>query len=83
MLGRTKKIFNPTEYLAMEEVADYKSEYFNGEIFAMSGGTPDHSSVAVNIATELNRLLAQDLVASSTAICVCTSTATACTPIRT
>ena len=58
MLRRTKKVFSPTEYLAMEEVADYKSEYFNGEIFAMSGGTPDHSSVAVNIATELNRLLA-------------------------
>ena len=27
-------------------------------MFAMSGGTPDHSTVAVNVATELNRLLA-------------------------
>ena len=58
MLRRTKKIFSPTEYLAMEEVADYKSEYFNGEIFAMSGGTPDHSSVAVNLTVALGTRLA-------------------------
>jgi Uma2 family endonuclease len=58
MLRRRKKVFSPAEYLAMEEVADHKSEYFNGEIFAMLGGTPDHSSVAVNIAAELDRLLA-------------------------
>ena len=58
MLRQAKKVFSPIEYLAMEEVADYKSEYFNGQIFAMSGGTPDHSTVAVNIAGALNRLLA-------------------------
>ena len=58
MLRRTKKIFTPTEYLAMEEVADYKSEFFNGEIFAMSGGTPDHSTVAVNMTIALGTRLA-------------------------
>ena len=58
MLRRTKKVFSPTEYLAMEEVADYKSEYFNGEIFAMSGGTPDHSSEAVNMTIALGTRLA-------------------------
>ena len=58
MLRRIKRTFTPAEYLAMEEVADYKSEYFKGEIFAISGGTPDHSTIAVNIAGELNRLLA-------------------------
>jgi len=57
MLRRTKKVFSPSEYLAMEEVADYKSEYFNGEIFAMSGGTPDHSSVAVNVTIALGTRL--------------------------
>jgi len=58
MLRRTKKIFSPAEYLAMEEVAEYKSEYFNGEIFAMSGGTPDHSLVAVNLTVALGSRLA-------------------------
>ena len=53
-----KMIFTPAEYLAMETVADTKSEYYNGEIFAMSGGTTDHSRVAVNLTTALGTQLA-------------------------
>ena len=34
--------FTPAEYLAMEEVAEYKSEYHNGEIFR-DGGRDDRS----------------------------------------
>jgi Uma2 family endonuclease len=34
------------EYLAMEEVAEYRSEYFEGEIFAMAGGSPSHDRIA-------------------------------------
>ena len=57
MLQRKKSIFTPAEYLGMEEKTDYKSEYYNGEIFAMAGGTPDHNSIAVNLAGELRQLL--------------------------
>lgn len=32
-------------YLAREETAPSKSEYFNGEIFAMAGGTPEHGLI--------------------------------------
>jgi len=53
-----KNNFTPAEYLAMEEVADYKSEYYAGEIFAMTGGSADHSTVAVNLTSEMQRLLA-------------------------
>jgi len=56
-LRKTKTIFTPAEYLAMEEVAEYKSEYHNGEIFTMSGGTTDHSLVAVNAIASLSRQL--------------------------
>ncbi|MCX6027910.1 MAG: Uma2 family endonuclease [Chloroflexi bacterium] len=58
MLRLNKRTFTPAEYLAMETVADYKSEYYNGEIFAMSGGTTDHSLVAVNLTIELGTRLA-------------------------
>ena len=34
------------EYLAIERAADFKSEFFDGEMFAMSGGTPMHSLIA-------------------------------------
>src|SRR6266540_385371 len=57
MLRPIKKTFSPAEYLAMEEVADYKSEYYDGEIFAMSGGTADHSKIAVNFTAALSHLL--------------------------
>ncbi|MCB0104629.1 MAG: Uma2 family endonuclease [Caldilineaceae bacterium] len=41
------------EYLALEEHADTKSEYFKGQIFAMSGGSVNHSRIAVNVMVEL------------------------------
>lgn len=45
------------EYLQMEEIAEYKSEYCNGEVFAMAGGTARHSAIAANLARELGTLL--------------------------
>jgi Uma2 family endonuclease len=45
------------EYLAIERAAEIKSEFFDGEMFAMSGGTPQHSLIATNAGRELgNRL---------------------------
>lgn len=41
------------EYLAREETATCKSEFYRGQIFAMSGGTPRHSAVGVNIVASL------------------------------
>jgi Uma2 family endonuclease len=58
MLRPTKKTkFTPAEYLAMEQAADYKSEYYAGEIFAMSGGTADHSVIQGNWIAALNQQL--------------------------
>lgn len=37
------------EYVAAEERANEKHEWFNGEIFAMSGGTPTHAMIAAAI----------------------------------
>jgi len=45
------------EYLALERAAEIKSEFLNGEIFAMSGGTSRHSGLQRNLLVELaNRL---------------------------
>ena len=47
----------PSEYLAIERRAEYKSEYYRGEMFAMAGGSPRHSLLAARlIGTLLNRL---------------------------
>ena len=43
----------PDEYLARERQAEQKSEYFNGEIFAMSGASPRHVLIVTNVVAEL------------------------------
>jgi Uma2 family endonuclease len=52
-----KRIFTPEEYLAMEEQAPYKSEFFQGEIFAMSGGSANHSTIISNCIISLGNAL--------------------------
>ena len=48
-LPAAKQTFTPQEYLRVEREAEYKSEYFAGEVFAMSGGTIPHSLIAMNV----------------------------------
>ncbi len=45
------------EYLDLEEKADYKSEYRNGEIVSMTGGTTNHNELALNLAAALKNAL--------------------------
>jgi Uma2 family endonuclease len=45
--------FTEEEYLAIERAAEYKSEYVNGEIFAMAGGTSNHAILQSNVIAEL------------------------------
>ena len=42
------------EYLEQEETAEFKSEYFNGVIIPMAGGSVNHNQIAGNIYGELN-----------------------------
>ncbi len=45
--------YTPEEYLKLEEAADYKSEYRDGEIVPMTGGTTNHNKIALNFAANL------------------------------
>ncbi len=56
-LPQTVPFITPEEYLRLERAAEYKSEYFAGEIFAMAGGTTPHSWIATNVAGELRERL--------------------------
>jgi len=44
----------PDEYLRRERLADFRSEYLNGEVFAMSGASWKHNLICTNIAFSLN-----------------------------
>ncbi|MBE9048819.1 Uma2 family endonuclease [Nostocales cyanobacterium LEGE 11386] len=49
-----QRYYTPEEYLALEEAADYKSEYIDGQIIPMAGRTINHNQIALNLSTELN-----------------------------
>ncbi len=49
---------SPEEYLAQDRAAEYKSEYLDGETYAMSGGALSHSALSARLAAELLNALA-------------------------
>ncbi|WP_088241403.1 Uma2 family endonuclease [Calothrix rhizosoleniae] len=49
-----KTSYTPEEYLALEETAEYKSEYIDGKIIPMAGGSTNHNQISINFTTELN-----------------------------
>ncbi|MBA3694524.1 MAG: Uma2 family endonuclease [Acidobacteria bacterium] len=52
-----KRKLTPEEYLEIERKAEYKSEYFDGEVFAMAGAKRRHNVIAWNIGGELRQHL--------------------------
>ncbi|MDX1521377.1 MAG: Uma2 family endonuclease [Anaerolineae bacterium] len=53
MFQRAETYYSPEEYLALEAEAEYRSEYYQGEIFAMTGGSANHNRIAKNFLIEL------------------------------
>jgi Uma2 family endonuclease len=47
----------PEAYLAQERASEQKHEYFNGEIFAMAGGSLAHNRVSANLIREIDTRL--------------------------
>ena len=52
-----KKFVTPEEYLEVEELAERKSEYLNGEMFLMAGTTSSHNLIVTNLVGELRNQL--------------------------
>ena len=51
------KRITPQEYLIRERQSSLKSEFYQGEIFAMGGGSPNHSLIAANFVGEARSAL--------------------------
>lgn len=47
----------PEEYLKLERKAERKSEYYRGEMYAMSGASREHNLIALNVSASLHRQL--------------------------
>jgi len=57
MSQQLKSFVSPQEYLRLERQAEHKSEYLNGEIFAMSGASRKHNLLTINIGGSLHQQL--------------------------
>lgn len=51
--------YSPEEYLTLEEKAEFKHEYCNGEIIKIAGGTINHNRISGNIYAHLKFFLKQ------------------------
>ena len=45
------------EYIELDKNSEERFEYFNGEIFSMAGGTPNHTRIARNVCNRLTQRL--------------------------
>ncbi len=52
-----KTLLSPQEYLARERAADFRSEYYRGEMFAMAGASLAHTIIKDNFAREAGNQL--------------------------
>ena len=46
--------FTFDEYLLLEDIAEVKHEFLDGEVWAMAGGSPEHAAIIGNVTTLLN-----------------------------
>jgi Uma2 family endonuclease len=49
-----KRSITPEEYLANERLANFKSEFYRGEIFAMAGASEQHNLIVMNVGASLH-----------------------------
>ncbi len=54
---RHHHLFDFVDYLRVEEDSGIKHEFADGQVWAMSGGSPDHARIIANVSTLLNNAL--------------------------
>ncbi|MBS1795049.1 MAG: Uma2 family endonuclease [Acidobacteria bacterium] len=57
---KKKKKYTAEEYLALEEKAEFRSEYDDGVITAMAGGSLDHARIVANLSRSIGNRISGD-----------------------
>jgi Uma2 family endonuclease len=52
-----RNLISEEEYLALEQVSEVRHEFYEGEVFAMAGGNPEHALATTNLSSALNAAL--------------------------
>jgi Uma2 family endonuclease len=56
-IPKSKNFISPEEYLQNERLASFRSEYYQGEVFAMAGASFKHTKIVKNFTVLLDNLL--------------------------
>lgn len=57
MSTKHQSLITPQEYLALERDAEYKSEYYKGEVFAFAGASVRHNRITANVLANIHSQL--------------------------
>src|SRR5450631_2337137 len=57
MSAQPQPRLTPEQYLELDRASEFRNEYYNGRMYAMSGGTPRHSLIIGNLIRELSTAL--------------------------
>lgn len=57
MVANARKKWTVEEYLAFERASEEKHEYFDGDIYAMTGASREHNLIVMNTGASLNNQL--------------------------
>lgn len=57
MQATEQKYYSTDEYLKLEEIAEFRSEYHEGMIIPMVGGTPNHNLISLNFSSAIKYAL--------------------------
>ncbi|HEY2405722.1 MAG TPA: Uma2 family endonuclease [Polyangiaceae bacterium] len=71
MTSGVARSFTYCEYLELEASSEQRYEFFNGMVYAMAGGSPDHSRLAANVIQILGTVLAARPCQDSPRTCAC------------
>lgn len=64
--AKKDKIYTPEEYLALEEKAEFRSEFDNGLVTAMAGGSLNHAQITANISRNIGNKISKECTALTT-----------------
>ncbi len=56
-MRRSQRHYPIGEYFLAEQMSPARHEYFDGEIFVMSGGSPNHETIVLNLAAAFHAAL--------------------------
>jgi hypothetical protein len=73
----------PEEYLEIERAAEFRSEYYAGRMYAMSGASLNHVLIREVLTLNSVLLLRRAPAWSAALVCDCGFRPRGCTPIRT